>query len=389
MGGGASAAPVREASSQLANASVEDVATALTGVPLEAKHRLVAALEGFDTNVAAVSSTNSGVGAVSAGADDIPEEWGWPKKSYEPEDLKEYVYKATQATFQERWDESLEKRAIDSKLEDHIAEKAFANLLLNKEGTGDTPREEGIDPNAYKKGRWYRFLNYKGDCYVFVHNYTRDITATRPENFTDLTDEEKKRLRKLGTYIKELPREIERIYDRSKAIPIIYGTAETCHALKTFFEYDKGCTLLDLKNLKRVNSKALEDSRQAIVTAMKLGTTLAVYLGDNIPELEEKICINKNSNTFPRAVFRHGGLQNETVREKIYRDDDKEGGQCVVRDGFRICLVLPYDGINENSSMRKEELPSKIPNFKDMEEVRCYNDDDKIKLLAAMAAGTA
>jgi hypothetical protein len=49
-----------------------------------------------------------------------------------------------------------------------------------------------------------------------VHNYTRDITATRPENFTDLTDEEKKRLRKLGTYIKELPREIERIYDRSK-----------------------------------------------------------------------------------------------------------------------------------------------------------------------------
>jgi len=35
-----------------------------------------------------------------------------------------------------------------------------------------------------------------------VHNYTRDITATRPENFAELTEEEKALIKKLGVYIK-------------------------------------------------------------------------------------------------------------------------------------------------------------------------------------------
>ena len=38
---------------------------------------------------------------------------------------------------------------------------------------------------------------------VYVHNYTRDITATRPENFAELTEEEKALIKKLGVYIKE------------------------------------------------------------------------------------------------------------------------------------------------------------------------------------------
>ena len=37
---------------------------------------------------------------------------------------------------------------------------------------------------------------------VYVHNYTRDITATRPENFAELTEEEKALIKKLGVYIK-------------------------------------------------------------------------------------------------------------------------------------------------------------------------------------------
>ena len=35
-----------------------------------------------------------------------------------------------------------------------------------------------------------------------MHNYTRDITATRPENFAELTEEEKALIKKLGVYIK-------------------------------------------------------------------------------------------------------------------------------------------------------------------------------------------
>lgn len=46
------------------------------------------------------------------------------------------------------------------------------------------------------------FLRIQQDQ-VYVHNYTRDITATRPENFAELTEEEKALIKKLGVYIKE------------------------------------------------------------------------------------------------------------------------------------------------------------------------------------------
>eukprot|EP00401_Gymnodinium_catenatum_P076567 CAMPEP_0117537130 /NCGR_PEP_ID=MMETSP0784-20121206/41807_1 /TAXON_ID=39447 /ORGANISM="" /LENGTH=333 /DNA_ID=CAMNT_0005333709 /DNA_START=71 /DNA_END=1072 /DNA_ORIENTATION=+ len=324
----------------------------------------------------------------AADSDAIPEEWGWPKQPYEPEDLKEYVVDATKPTAEEKWDAQLEARALDSKLEDHMNEKVYANVLLNKEGTGEAKEgrhHQGIDPNAYKKGRWYRFLNHKGDCHVYVHNYTRDITATRPDNFTDLTDEEKRRLKQLGVYIKELPREIERVYDKQKAIPLVYASAETCEALKTFCVYDKNSQLLDATKLKRVNAGALEESRAAMVNAMKLGKTLWVYFGDIVPDFQEKICVSKNRDTFPSSVFRYGGMENEMVREKIYREEDIEGGQCVCRPGFRVVLLLMYDTMNfEMSSMKKEEIPSKIPDFEYMQELRCYNDEDKKKILEQM-----
>mmetsp|Transcript_106288 Transcript_106288/g.342888 ORF Transcript_106288/g.342888 Transcript_106288/m.342888 type:complete len:334 (-) Transcript_106288:164-1165(-) len=323
--------------------------------------------------------------AASCADDTIPEDWGWPKTPYEPDVLREYVRTVTQPTQQEKWDSQLEARAIDSKLEDHIAEKAFANLMLNKEGTGeakDSNHHRGIDPNAYKKGRWYRFLNHKGDCYVYVHNYTRDVTATRPENFADLTDEEKKQLDKLGVFIMELPRAIERVYDNQKAIPIIYGSQETCEALKQFFVYDKGGQLLDATKLKRVNAGALEDCRRAIVNALTLGKTLCVYLGDVVPDFAEKVCTGKNREFFPQGVFRHGGLESEMTRDKIYRDADREAGACVVRPGFRVCVVVMYDNMGlEMSSMRTEELPAKIPDFALMQQVRCYCQEDKKKFL--------
>jgi len=390
MGSGASATALERVPDEVAKASVEELAAVFADVSQYARDKLVQSLQEPESGADATGSAaiSSKIASNPSAADDIPEDWGWPKKPFEPEDLKEHVYNTTQLTHQEKWDESLEARAIDSKREDFVEEKAFANLLLNKEGTGEEKKVWSIDPNAYKKGKWYRFLNYKGDCYVYVHNYTRDITASRPENFTDLTDEEKRRLKKLGTYIKELPRELERIYKNNKAIPIVYGSTETCDALKTFFTYDKYHHLLDCAPLKRVNPKVLEDSRKAIVNAMKYGKCLALCIADVIPEFEEKICISKNRDSFPRAVFRHGGLENDIVKEKIFREEDKESGMCMVRDGFRVCIVLPYDSMNfEHSSMRKEALPRAIPDFEYMEEVKVYNDDDKIKILEAFHSG--
>eukprot|EP00746_Dinoflagellata_sp_MGD_P166895 gnl/MRDRNA2_/MRDRNA2_97111_c0_seq1.p1 gnl/MRDRNA2_/MRDRNA2_97111_c0~~gnl/MRDRNA2_/MRDRNA2_97111_c0_seq1.p1 ORF type:complete len:420 (-),score=110.43 gnl/MRDRNA2_/MRDRNA2_97111_c0_seq1:40-1299(-) len=313
---------------------------------------------------------------------DIPASWGWPKEPIEPEELKEYVKEKTKNTSQEEWSAALQARTEGEAIQDHAAEKVFANVCLNKEGTGDAKADEGIDPNAYLAGKWYRFLNANEDCYVYIHNYTKDITATKPDNFKELTDEEKKRLKQLGTYIKELPQKIDSVYNKIKCIPIIFASQETCEALKNFFLYDKGGELCDTSKLKRINAKGLEECRKAIVNAMKLGKTLCVYLGDHICEFEEKVCIAKNRNSFPDAVFRYGGLDNEKVKENIYTEEDKEGGQCVVRPGFKVCLVLMYDSMNfDMSSFRKEEM-QKIPLIQHMEELRTYNEDDKKRFLA-------
>ena len=32
------------------------------------------------------------------------------------------------------------------------------NAVFNQEGTGEAKKDRGIDPHAYQKGKWYRFL---------------------------------------------------------------------------------------------------------------------------------------------------------------------------------------------------------------------------------------
>ena len=107
-----------------------------------------------------------GLAAVGAGSEEIPAAWGWPKEPLDPEALRMHVLEVTKPTQQEAWDEALAARSIDGKKEDFVEEKAFANLLLNKEGTGEHKKDRGIDHHAYEKGKWYRFLNFKGDCYA-------------------------------------------------------------------------------------------------------------------------------------------------------------------------------------------------------------------------------
>ncbi|CAE7931666.1 CDC2 [Symbiodinium necroappetens] len=373
MGAGAST----ELSARLGAASSEDVRELLAALPPAEGQKVAEAIQ--------VSSAEP---KAAGEEDEIPPSWGWPKEPYDPEALRLYVLEATKPTQQESWDEALAARSIDGKKEDFVEEKAFANLLLNKEGTGEAKKDRGIDPHAYEKGKWYRFLNYKGDCYVYVHNHTRDITATRPENFAELTEEEKALIKKLGTYIKEVPVEIERVYTKEKAIPILYGSQTSCEAMKTFFYYNKNSTLLDATKLKRVNAGALEECRRAMVWSMKLGTTLCIYCGDILPDFQEKICISKYKDTFPLSLFMYGGMENELVRERLFRDDEKEGGQCPVRPGFMVCIMLMYDTMGlAMSSFRAEEIRGKIPEYDRMVQIRIYNDDDRLKALEELRTG--
>ena len=150
MGAGASLEHIKDA-------SVEDLQLVLQDLPSDQVMQLKSA-------VAMLQS--SGTGSASASSEEIPAAWGWPKEPLDPEALRLHVLEATKPTQQEAWDDALAQRSIDGKKEDFVEEKAFANLLLNKEGTGEQKKDRGIDHHAYEKGKWYRFLNFKGDCYA-------------------------------------------------------------------------------------------------------------------------------------------------------------------------------------------------------------------------------
>merc|ERR1712146_654779 len=92
-----------------------------------------------------------------------------------------------------------------------------------------------------------------------------------------------------------------------------------------------------------MNAKTLEDCRLAIIGAMKYGKALCIYIDDNVCDFVEKVCVKKNKDTFPIEVFSYGGLEADSVKEQIYRLEDKEANQCVVRDGFMIFLLVSYD----------------------------------------------
>merc|ERR1711879_326585 len=152
---------------------------------------------------------------------------------------------------------------------------------------------------------------------------------------------------------------------------------------KTFFMHDGHGELCDTTKLKRINTKTLEECRSAIVNAMKLGKWLCVYLGDHITDFKNKVFAPKNKNTFPEAVFRYGGLEAAHIKEQIYSESDKESGLCVVRAGFKVCLLVMYDSLNFAMSSFGKEAIQNIPFVADMEEVRTYSAEDKQIFLAS------
>merc|ERR1711920_655807 len=135
--------------------------------------------------------------------------------------------------------------------------------------------------------------------------------------------------------------------------------------------------------LKRMNAKTLEECRSPIVNAMKLGKWLCVYLGDHIIDFKNKVCVPKNKSAFPEAVFRYGGLETDSIKSQIYLESDKESGQCIVRAGFKVCLLVMYDSLNFSMSSFGKEAIQNIPFVADMEEVRTYSAEDRKTFLAS------
>mmetsp|Transcript_74682 Transcript_74682/g.211271 ORF Transcript_74682/g.211271 Transcript_74682/m.211271 type:complete len:309 (-) Transcript_74682:31-957(-) len=294
--------------------------------------------------------------------EEVPESFGWPKEPYVREALAFYV-------------DEFCKRA------DAESSEMSAGVQVMK-----LDYVAGADPNSYKAGEWYNVMNHRGDCVLYVHNYTRDITAVRPPNFKGITEEERRVIARLGTFIQDLSSELDKVYRVQKALPLVMASEETCDALRNFAVWDAKSTLLDATKLRRVNPAVLEESRKSIVYAMKEGTTLWVWLGDNdMPFFETKICTSKNRDKVPLGLFMHGGLESDVVKDKIYTEDDKSDGACKVKPDFKVVFLAMYDNfMHEMSGIQLAALQERVPYFEYLQKVKCYSEGDKLKLLAKM-----
>merc|ERR1712048_494755 len=228
------------------------------------------------------------------------------------------------------------------------------------------------------------FPDASGSGHVYIHNFTRAITKTQPSNLSlEVTDVEKSRL---GVFIMDLPGTLKHVYDSKKLVPLVYGSSSVCEMLTKYSAFAEEQHLLDATKLRRLNHKVLEDSRKAIVNAMRYGKTLCIYVGDDVCDFVEKVCVRKNSGSIPLDLFEHGGLGQPATKEAIFRDEDRESGMCVVRPGFRVYLLATYarEGALEMTTTQEADMAARIPRFAAMHVVRCYCEYDRVTLLQNM-----
>uniref|UniRef100_A0A0G4HPF3 Uncharacterized protein n=1 Tax=Chromera velia CCMP2878 TaxID=1169474 RepID=A0A0G4HPF3_9ALVE len=253
-------------------------------------------------------------------------------------------------------------------------EKEFADMAKMGGKEDGATQQGGVSEKSLKCGKWYKFLNAQGTCFLYIHNITKDITSIRPENYEDEPEEKSaaKEEKKESNEAKVPLKEIEAALEKAKAagkIPLLQCDEATHEALLTFFKY-KG-VVMDTRALALGAVKtgikyddAMESSRKAIVHAMKEGKRLLVDLGADVAEFKTKICTMKTRDKFPSQLFTFGRVAgSRMVYEKIYKDEDKEGGQCGVRDGFETVVSVL-------ESVPLTALQEKLPDFDKMEIVK-------------------
>jgi hypothetical protein len=105
----------------------------------------------------------------------------------------------------------------------------------------------------------------------------------------------------------------------------------------------------------------VERCRKSLVAAMKTGGTFVLYLGNvgiEQADWKKKLC---NKENFPVETFTNAGAKllqpDYNPRYKaLYREEDLEAGQAVVRDGFRVIVISSLSAFEY-----KEKLEDSIP----------------------------
>ena len=104
--------------------------------------------------------------------------------------------------------------------------------------------------------------------------------------------------------------------------PLIVDTTDE-DSVRTFYSYK--ASVLDLQELFRgpvlgglPAKDAMEQARVALVTAIKEGNTLVLYLGNLVPKLLQPKKFHA-PNKFPECVFKAGAFDAPKERKKIFR----------------------------------------------------------------------
>lgn len=124
--------------------------------------------------------------------------------------------------------------------------------------------------------------------------------------------------------------------------PLIVDTTDE-DSVRTFYSYK--ASVLDLQELFRgpvlgglPAKDAMEQARVALVTAIKEGNTLVLYLGNLVPKLLQPKKFHA-SNKFPECVFKVGVFDAPKERKKIFRCGPRSSRGRVCSQGVVLVLV--------------------------------------------------
>lgn len=227
-------------------------------------------------------------------------------------------------------------------------------------------------------GKWLKYLSAEG-CFMYIHLLTRDVVSVRPEDYQEESsaheptngDQESggepidvaNGLPRVPA--SDLPAQIEKIISEEKKTPLIIDRSAGQNA-RAYFSYkglleDVSCLTIPfgVSGVKR--EEIMERCRAKLVAAIKTGGTFALYLGEvNIEHADFKTKLCKK-DVFPKDTFTHGGLKllgpdYDPGYKKIFRDADKECGEAVAREGFKVVVISTLDPF-QYKDMLKDCIP--------------------------------
>lgn len=220
-------------------------------------------------------------------------------------------------------------------------------------------------------GPWKRFMG--AGCYMYIHVLSREVVSIRPADYEDEPEEKLVESNEAGVDpsnglpscdLTELLSAVERIITEEKKTPLILDPLDL--GARAFFAYkgklqDVSAVTIPFAKSGLKRTDLVEGCRRTLVSALKTGTTFALYLGAASIEhadWKKKLC---KKETFPADTFTNAGAKllqpvSDPRYKLLFREEDLEHGQAVARDGFRVVVISSLDP-QEFRSKLEDSIP--------------------------------